>query len=101
MCAFVCSVYDVCARQICAVCVHRIQALFLWFTQMGHRDCLLCCMHYLIRVNFSNNPLLLRVDHKKERKTELICSCCLVIYLVSIFKFRFYFIIVYTEKLLF
>lgn len=68
---------------------------------MDCRDCVLCCcMHYLIRMNFSNNPLLASVDHKGKTKTGLSFITFLLPQCVSFLKFRFHFIIVYTVKLL-
>lgn len=42
-------------------------------------DSVLCCLQNLIRMNFSNNPLLARVDDKGKTKTGLsfVIFCCL------------------------
>lgn len=52
-----------CQSNTACVCVRLCaQYLFVRFTQTDLGDSVLCCVHYLIRVNFSNNPLLARVD---------------------------------------
>lgn len=46
-------------------CARWTRARRYLFARLPQTDCrgggVLCCMHYLIRVNFSNNPLLARV----------------------------------------
>lgn len=51
------------ARRAALVCKANTVCMFARLTQTDCRGAVLCRVHYLIRVNFSNNPLLARVDH--------------------------------------
>lgn len=93
-----------CASQILCVLVRTVYSICLWGLPewITRQSVLLCCMHYLIRMNFSNNPLLASVDHRGKTKTGPSFITFLLHQYVSFFRFRFrFFIIVYTVKLLF
>lgn len=51
------------ARRAALVCKANTVCMFARLTQTDCRGAVLCRVHYLIRVNFPNNPLLARVDH--------------------------------------
>lgn len=51
--------------------------LFVRLTQMDGCGAVLCRMHYLIRVNFSNNPLLARVAHRGGGGVESLITLLL------------------------
>lgn len=53
-----------CASQTPHVRDRARRCLFVRLTQTDCRGAVLCRVHYLIRVNFSNNPLLARVAHR-------------------------------------
>ena len=79
-----CALWCACVQGKGCVCSH----LFVRFTPMDCRDCVLCRLHYLIRMNFSNNPLLARVDHKGKTKTGPSFITFLLPQYLSFFKFR-------------
>lgn len=60
---------------------------------MDYRDWVLCCMHSLIRMNFTNNQLVARVDKTKTGVSFIIFLLPLHF---SFFKFGFFFF-VYAE----
>lgn len=75
-----------CARQTLCVPVHSI-----CLCALDCRDSILCCMCNLIRMNFSENPLLARVDHRGKTKTGLSFITFLLQQYSSCLKFRFHF----------
>lgn len=78
-----------CSVRTLCVPVRAVHSICLW--ALDCRDSILCGMCNLIRMNFSENPLLARVDHRGKTKTGLSFITFLLQQHGSCLKFRLYF----------